>query len=330
MLQYIVRRILLTIPTLFVISVVAFMVISLPPGDFVTSYVANLASQGEGVQAAVIEQMRVRYGLDQPVYIQYLKWMRNILFEGDFGRSFVFRRPVTGLIWQRLTLTLVLAFCTLVLTYSVALPVGVYSAAKQYSVGDYVATFLGFIGVAIPQFLLALVLMYVAFKYFDQSVIGLFSPEYREAAWNWGKVVDLLKHLWIPVIILGIAGTAMLIRIMRANLLDELHKPYVLTARAKGLSEGKLLFKYPVRVALNAYVSTAQYRVPEMINASTVISVVLNLPTTGPLLLEALRQQDMYLAGAFILLLSTLTIVGTLVSDIALAWVDPRIRYREV
>jgi peptide/nickel transport system permease protein len=328
MLQYIVRRTLYMIPTLFAISIVAFTIIQLPPGDYLDSLVATMASTGETVDRAALEALKERYGLGQPIYVQYYKWISGILLHGDFGQSFGWNQPVTSLMWSRLILTFVLSLSTLLFTWLVAFPVGIYSAVRQYSMGDYIATIVGYIGLAIPNFLLALVLMYIAFKYFNQSVGGLFSPEYVEAPWSWARVWDMLKHLWIPVIIIGTAGTAGLIRIMRANLLDELHKPYVVTARAKGLSERKLLLKYPVRMALNPFVSTLGWTLPFLISGSAIVSIVLSLPTTGPLLLRALMSQDMYLAGSFILMLSVLTVIGTLISDILLAWLDPRIRYQ--
>jgi peptide/nickel transport system permease protein len=253
--------------------------------------------------------------------------MSGILLRGDFGHSFEWDLPVKALLWERLSLTLILSLSTLLFTWVVAFPIGIYSAVKQYSLGDYLFTTIGFVGLAIPNFLLALVLMYISFKYLNQSVGGLFSPDYIDAPWNWAKFMDLMGHLWIPVMILGTAGTAGLIRIMRANLLDELRKPYVKTARAKGLSETKLLLKYPVRVALNPFISTIGWTLPILVSGSAIVSVVLSLPTTGPLLLRALIAQDMYLAGSFILMLGILTIIGTLISDILLAWLDPRIRY---
>ena len=327
MAQFIFKRILLMIPTFFVISLVSFTIIQLPPGDYLTSYVANIAAAGETVEADVIAGLEERFGLGQPFHVQYFKWMRNILTKGDFGQSFEWQRPVEELIWGRLQLTLVLSISTLLFTWLIAFPIGIYSAVNQYSIGDYVATFFGFIGLATPNFLIALILMYIAFKHFNQSVGGLFSPEYQEAPWSWGRVMDLLAHLWIPMIILGTSGAASLIRIMRANLLDELKKPYVITARAKGLPEWRVILKYPVRVALNPFISTAGWLLPSLVSGSIIVATVLSLPTTGPLLLRALTSQDMFLAGAFILMLSTLTMIGTLVSDVALAWLDPRIRF---
>jgi len=328
MLQFIVRRTLMMIPTLFAISVVTFIIIQLPPGDFFTTYISNMAAMGESVDQTVVEKIKADYGFDQPIYIQYVKWITKIVIQGDFGRSFQRGKPVADLIGERMWLTIALSLFALVITWIIAFPIGIYSAVRQYSIGDYIFTFFGFIGLAIPSFLLALVLMYVAFKYFNQSVGGLFSPEFSDAPWNLAKVGDLIKHLWIPTIIIALEGTAGLIRVMRANLLDELHKPYYTTAKAKGLSEFHALMEYPVRVALNPWVSSIGWILPGLVSGATIISVVLNLPTTGPMQLEALLNQDMYLAGAFVLLLSTLTVVGTLVSDIALAYLDPRIRYQ--
>lgn len=327
MLQFILRRIIFLIPTLIAISLVVFVIIQLPPGDYLTTLVAAMASQGENVDQSALNALRERYGLGQPIYVQYWKWISGILLRGDFGRSFGWNMPVADLIWGRLALTFVLSLATLLFVWIVSFPIGVYSAVRQYSPGDYIATFFGFLGVATPSFLLALVLMYVAFKYFNQSVGGLFSPEYQEAPWNMDKVWDLLGHLWIPVIIIGMEGTAGLIRIMRANLLDELRKPYVVTARAKGLPEWKLLLKYPVRVALNPFISTVGWVLPALVSGSAIVSIVLSLPTTGPILLRALLSQDMYLAASFLLMLSVLTVIGTLLSDLLLAWLDPRIRY---
>lgn len=327
MAQFIIRRILIMIPTMFVISIVSFIVIQLPPGDYLTSYIANISASGEQVEAHVIEALNERFGLDQPVYVQYFKWITNIITKGDFGQSFAWRVPVESLIWGRLGLTLLISVATLIFTWVIAFPVGIYSAVNKYSIGDYIATFFGFLGLAIPNFLLALVLMYIAFKYFNQSVGGLHSPEYIDAPWSIEKIIDLFAHLWIPMIILGTAGAASLIRIMRANLLDELKKPYVRTARAKGLPEWKVILKYPVRVALNPFISTAGWLLPTLVSGSIIVATVLSLPTTGPMLLSALTTQDMYLAGAFILLLSMLTLIGTLVSDVLLALLDPRIRY---
>ncbi|HEY9076181.1 MAG TPA: ABC transporter permease [Anaerolineaceae bacterium] len=329
MLKYIGWRILMMIPTIFVISIVSFIVIQLPPGDFLTSYVAGITARGESIDEATIQALRNSYGLGQPMYVQYIKWISGVL-RGDFGQSFTWRVSVSSLIWDRVWLTILVSFVTLMFTWIVAFPIGVYSAVRQYSILDYIFTFIGFLGVAIPGFLLALVLMVFAFSQFNMSVGGLFSPGFEDAPWSWEKFVDLLKHLWIPVIVLGLSGTASLIRIMRANLLDELNKPYVVTARAKGQSEFKLLMRYPVRAALNPFVSTLGWTLPQLVSGSTIVAVVLNLPLTGPMMLQALVSQDMYLAGSFILILSVLTVIGTLISDILLAWLDPRIRLTKI
>lgn len=328
MLAYILRRILYMIPTLFAISVVSFVIIQLPPGNYLDALAAELSARGESLDGRAIAGLRERYGLDEPLHVQYWQWISGIVLRGDFGQSFDWGQPVSNLIWGRLGLTFVLALSTLLLIWAIAIPTGIYSAVKKYSAGDYIATFLGFIGLATPNFLIALILLYVSFKYFGQSVGGLFSPEYIDAPWSWGKVGDLLAHLWIPMVVLGTAGTAGLIRTMRANLLDELGKPYVVTARAKGLAENRLLVKYPVRVAMNPFVSGLNDVLVSLVSGETIVAVVLSLATTGPLLLQALRAQDMYLAGSFILMLSVLTVFGTLLSDILLAWLDPRIRYR--
>jgi len=326
MLQYILRRILWAIPTLIFISIVSFILIELPPGDYVTSYLASLAATGEYMDSEVAEELRIRWGLDKPLHVRYLKWMWGVL-HGDFGYSLEWKMPVDRLIWERLTLTFVLSLSTLLFTWLVAIPIGVYSATHQYSLFDYVFTLFGFLGRGIPNFLLALVLMWIGFAFFGMDVGGLFSPEFLNAPWSLAKVWDMLKHLWIPMIVIGTSGTARLIRIMRANLLDELHKPYVATARAKGLPENRLLWKYPVRVALNPFVSTVGWALPGLVSGTTITAIVLSLQTTGPLLYRALISQDMQLAGSFIMLLSTLTVIGTLISDVLLAWLDPRIRY---
>jgi peptide/nickel transport system permease protein len=325
MLQFMIRRLLLFIPTLFAISIVTFAIIQLPPGDFLTAYAAQLASQGENTNTEALEQLRARYGLGDPFHIQYFKWVSNML-RGDFGHSLEWNRPVADLIGDRMLMTVVLSLATLLFTWVIAIPIGIYSAVRKYSIGDYFATFFGFLGLATPDFLFALLLMWMAFVYFNASVGGLFSPQLADAPWSLAKVWDLLGHLWIPMIVLGTTGAAGLIRVMRNNLLDELNRPYVETARAKGLSETRLILKYPVRVALNPFVSTVGYALPGLVSGSIIVSVVLSLPTAGPLLLRALISQDMYLAGAYIFLLSVMTLVGTLISDILLAWLDPRIR----
>jgi peptide/nickel transport system permease protein len=328
MLAFVGRRLLYMIPTLIAISIVSFILIQLPPGDFVTSLAAQMSQMGDTIDPNTLALLRHQYGLDEPIWVQYWIWISNILFEGDFGRSFDWDAPVSDLLWNRLGLTFVLAFTALVVTWIVSFPIGIYSAVRKYSVGDYLATFLAFVGLAIPNFLLALILMYVCLRFFGISIDGLFSPEYVDAPWSWDKVLDLAQHMIIPVIVLASSGTAALVRIMRANLLDELYKPYVITARAKGLPEWRLILKYPVRAALNPFVSTIGWSLPELVSGATVTAIVLNLPTTGPLLLRALISQDVYLAGAMILMLSVLTVIGTLISDLLLAWLDPRIRYR--
>lgn len=325
MFQYVIKRIVLMAPTLVAISMLSFIIIQLPPGDYLSSYISARGAEGSAMSAEEVNSLRAEYGLDQPLHMQYLTWMKGVL-RGNFGYSFSLRRPVKDLIWERLALTFVLSLATLMFTWVIAFPIGIYSAVKQYSAGDYVATGLGFLGLSVPNFLLALVLMVIAFKYLNQSVGGLFSAQYANAAWNLGKVQDMLGHLWIPMVVLGLSGTAALIRTMRANLLDELHKPYVVTARAKGQRKFVTLMRYPVRAALNPFMSSVGFSLPHLVSGSIIVSVVLSLPTTGPLLLQALMSQDMYLAGAYVLLLSSLTVIGTLISDILLAWLDPRIR----
>jgi peptide/nickel transport system permease protein len=327
-LNYILRRILGIIPTLLVASFVTFAIIQLPPGDFATSYVANLSAQGDSVSQEALESLRESYGLNQPIPIQYFKWMTGILTRGDYGISFEFREPVSSLIWDRIWLTVWLSLISVLLTWAIAFPIGIYSAVKQYSAGDYLSTFLSFIGVSVPAFLIALVVMYWQFKFFGKTTSGLFSDAYISAPWSIGRIEDLLAHLWLPALILGLGGTAELVRILRANLLDELRRPYVVTARAKGLPEWKVILKYPVRLALNPFVSTLGWILPGLISGSIIVSQVMNLPTTGPLLLRSLQSQDMYLAGSMILVLSVATVIGTLVSDILLALLDPRIRYQ--
>jgi peptide/nickel transport system permease protein len=328
MAQYIIKRFLYMIPTVIGISMVAFFVINLPPGDFVDRLVSERQQRGEVISAEEEAGFRKIYGLDKPLTLQYVDWISAVVLRGDFGYSFRWNRPVAELIWQRLSLTFLLSLSTLLFIWAVAIPIGIYSAVRQYSMGDYIVTFLGFIGLATPNFLIALVLLYVSFKYFGQSVGGLFSPEYIDAPWSFDKFLDLLSHLWIPMVVLGTAGTAGLIRTLRANLLDELRRPYVTTARTKGLPEYWLLIKYPLRHALNPFVSSLNSVFVALVSGETIVAIVLSLQTTGPLLLDALRTQDMYLAGSFILMLSLLTVFGTLFSDLLLAWLDPRIRFR--
>jgi len=325
MVTFLIRRTMLAILTIWAITVLSFIIIQLPPGDFVSAYIAQLQSSGSIVSAQEAEMLRNQYGLDQPIYMQYLKWM-GLVFQGNFGMAMEYGLPVIDVIGDRLWMTMVVSVAAILLTWIVALPIGIYSAVRQYSIGDYVFTFIGFIGIATPSFLLALVLMYLGFKFFSINIGGLFSPEYLDAPWSVGKAWDLLKHLPLPALILGLAGTAQLIRIMRANLLDELRKPYVAAARAKGLTERKLILKYPVRVALNPFISTIGYLFPYIVSGSIIVSLVLSLPTVGPLLLKALIAQDMFLAGTIVLMLGVMTVIGTFVSDLLLMWVDPRIR----
>jgi len=329
MLVYILKRLLYMIPTLFGMSLVSFLIIQLPPGDFLTSLTSAIADSGQALDQASIDRLTALYGLDQPFYVQYWNWISGIIFRGDFGWSFDWGQPVSRLLWDRMGVTIFVSALSLVLIWALAIPIGIYSAVRRYSIGDYVFTFLGFVGLAVPTFILALGLMYVSFTWFGLNVGGLFSPEYEQAPWSLGKLIDLLQHLWIPVVVIAISSTAALIRVMRANLSDELSKPYVVTARAKGLSEFTLIMRYPVRLALNPFVSTIGWVLPSLISGVTITAIVLNLPMAGPLLLRALVSQDMYLAGAFILIMSVLTLVGMLLSDILLALLDPRVRYQQ-
>jgi len=328
MTKFILKRLLYMIPMLFVVSLLVFVTIQLPEGDYVTAMIEQMRNQqGTNWSPQFEDAMRERYGLNESVLTQYLKWIENIVLHGDFGYSFQNNGPSQQIMWDRLGMTLVVTFSSFIFSWMVALPIGIYSAVKQYSIGDYIFSLIGFIGMATPGFLIALIAMYLAFTHWGDSLSGLFSVEYEHAPWSLNKFIDLLKHLWIPMIIVGTAGTAGLIRIMRANLLDELNKPYVETARAKGLPEWRLLMKYPVRHALNPFVSTIGRTLPALVAGEAIVAIVLNLPTTGPVLLQALKVQDMYVAAGFLLVLSLLTMTGTLLSDILLAWLDPRIRY---
>ncbi|MBE7550501.1 MAG: ABC transporter permease [Anaerolineales bacterium] len=328
MAQYVLKRLLLLPLLLFIFSIIAFALIQAPPGDFITSYIAELAASGSAVERAQIDALRAQYGLDQPMYMQYFKWVGNVL-QGDLGVSLDWRKSNVELISERLVLTLMLGAFTFLITWSIAIPIGIYSATHQYSFLDYFFTVFNYIGVGTPSFMTALIVMWVAFKYFGASVTGLFSPEYVDAPWSGGRLVDLLKHLWVPALILALDGTARLARIMRANLLDELKKPYMEMARAKGMSEWRLVLKYPVRLAFNPLVSTIGWYLPLLFSGSLIVATVLNLPTIGPLLLRALIVQDMFLAGAIILIYCMLGMIGTIMSDILLAWLDPRIRMEE-
>lgn len=324
--DYLLRRLLFAFFLIIGISIITFVVINLPPGDYLDTYVSNLEERGVMVDREMAAALRARYGLDQPLLLRYFTWVRGLL-RGDFGQSFLFERPARDVLFERIPLTAVISITTLLFQFVVAIPIGIYSAVKQYSIGDYVATVFGFVGLAIPNFLLALVLMLMFHNWFGISVGGLFSPEYQDAAWSLARVWDMIKHLWAPVIVIGSAGTAGTIRVMRAMLLDELAKDYVKTALSKGLSRWQAVIRHPVRVAINPIISTIGWLLPAIVSGAAIVSVVLNLPTTGPVLLRALQAQDMYLAGSFVMMLSILTVVGTFISDILLAFVDPRIRY---
>ncbi|MBI5956996.1 MAG: ABC transporter permease [Chloroflexi bacterium] len=326
MLAYILRRILVMIPTLFVVSVVTFIIIQLPPGDFITSLQAEIAASGGGQDAATLEGLRHRYGLDQPFYIQYLKWISGFP-RGDFGYSLEWNAPVWDLIADRLALTLLVSGLALVFMWVVSIPIGVYSATHKYSPSDNALTLLGFLGLSVPDFMLALVYLVFATLALGMSASGLFSPGMERAPWGVPKLLDLLNHLWAPVLILGLGGTAELIRIMRGNLLDVLGQQFITTARAKGLKERVVINKYAVRVAINPLISVLGMQIPKMISSSIMIGVVLSIPTVGPIFLRALTTQDMYLAGSLLLLMTVLLLIGNLLADVALAWVDPRIRY---
>lgn len=328
MLLYIVKRLLILPPLLLAFSAIAFILIQAPPGDFVTSYVAELAASGSSMDQLQIDALRELYGLDQPVYVQYFKWLVRIL-QGDLGYSLDFQKPISELIGQRLLLTVILGLSTFVFTFAVALPIGIISATRQYSFFDYFFTVFNYIGVATPTFMTALVLMWLAFSQLGITITGLFSPEFANAPWSFGRTVDLAKHIWLPMVILGLDGTARLARILRANLLDELNKPYMEMARAKGMPEWRLVLKYPVRLAINPLVSSLGWYLPLIFSGSLIVATVLNLPTIGPLLLRSLIGQDMFLAGSIVLAYFGLAVIGTLVSDILLAWLDPRIRMEE-
>jgi peptide/nickel transport system permease protein len=325
MLRVVLQRLLLLPLLLLIFSITVFGLVQAPPGDFLTSYISMLASSGSAIDQAQVEALRRQFGLDQPFLVQYLRWMQNLI-RGDLGLSLEYQRPNIELIGDYLLLTVLLALFSFIFTWLMAIPAGIYSATHPRSPFDYVFTILNYVGVATPNFMLALILMWIAFSRFGISITGLFSSEYIQAPWSMARYADLLKHIWLPMVVLGIAGTARLTRIMRANLLDELNKPYVIAARAKGLSEWRLVLKYPVRVAINPLVSTIGWYLPQLFSGSLIVATVMNLPNIGPLLLRSLISRDMYLAGAILLIYCFLTIIGTLISDILLAWVDPRIR----
>ena len=326
MLSYIVRRVLLAVPTIIAISVIAFIVIELPPGDYASTYVMRQQWAGREVTPEMEEVLRHRWGLDRPAYVRYFFWVKNFV-TGDFGLSHDLGVPVREVLLSRLAGTVLVTVAALLFSWMLAFPIGLYSALRQYSAGDYFWTFAGFLGLSIPNFLLALVLMFVSFKYLGAGIGGLFSAEYQEAPWSLAKVFDLLQHLWIPVVVVGTAGTASMIRVLRANLLDELKKPYVEAARARGLNEIRLVIRYPLRIAVNPFVSSVGWVLPSLISGAVITAVVLDLPTAGPIFLQALRSEDMALAGAFVVLIGIMTVAGILISDIILAILDPRIRY---
>jgi peptide/nickel transport system permease protein len=325
MVRLIGERLLSTVILMLAVSVVAFILIQLPPGDFADSYVNKKAQGGVVFTLEEVDEMRRQLGLDRPLYVQYFDWIGGAL-QGDFGYTYVYHKPVSEAIGERLGLTLVLAFSTLLFTYLLGLPIGIYSAVRQYSIGDHAMTVLGYIGLATPNFMLALILVYLAFKWFGLSAGGLFSPEFQEAEWSLARFWDMLAHLWVPVVVLGTSGTAFQIRTMRATLLDEINKMYVIAARAGGISEFRLLMKYPVRMALNPIVSTLGWELTNIISGAPIVAMVLSLPDTGPLFLKALMDQDMDLVGAMILIYCTLVVIGSVVSDLLLIWLDPRIR----
>ena len=326
---FILRRIFLIIPLLFLISIISFVIILLPPGSYVETYVSRLEQQGQRVDQGEIDALYRMYGLDKPPMVQYFLWMKNFITKGEMGRSFLHQRPVVDVILERLPKTLGITFAALMITWILAIPIGIYSAIRQYSIGDYVITSISFIGIALPNFLLALVLAYVAFSFTGNAISGLFSENFKNAPWSFDKFMDLMSNIWLPLLVISVSGTAVLIRILRATLLDEKNKQYVTTARAKGLSEFKLLLKYPVRVALNPLISTIGWTLPVLVSGEIIVSQVLGLETLGPVLLAAALEEDMYLVGSIVMILSTLTVLGTLISDILLAWLDPRIRYDE-
>ena len=325
MVKFILRRLLLMIPTLFILSIVCFLIIQAPPGDFVDSYVARLRAQGEFVEEERIVALRAQYSLDDPMVMRYFRWVSGVV-RGDFGVSMNYNQAVTEIILDRLPYSMLITFLSLCIVYIIGIPVGMLSAVKQYSIWDYIATTFGFIGLGVPGFLLALLMLWILYSLTGNAAIGLFSMEYLGASWSWGKFLDLLKHLWLPAFIVAFTGTASLIRTMRANLLDELQKPYVMVARAKGMKKIRMLFKYPFRIAVNPIVSMIGWTLPRLVTGEMLVSLVLGLPTLAPLFLESLRMEDMYLAGGIVFILTLLTLVGTLISDILLAAIDVRVR----
>lgn len=327
MIAYIVRRLLLLAPMLFVISAVVFFLIQLPPGDFMSTFIANLEESGIRVSDEQAEALRRQYGLDRPAVAQYAIWIRNIVTRGDWGRSFSWNRPVADILAERVPLTVAVSLASTIFVFAVAVPIGIFSATRQYSLFDHLFTFVGFIGISIPPFMLALILMWGLFVLFDWRVGGLLAPEYMDQPWSPAKVGNLLSRIWFPVVVIGLSGTASLMRVMRGNLLDELRKQYVVTARAKGLPEFRVLVYYPVKIAVNPVISTIGWILPGIVAGELLVSIVLNLQTTGPVLFDALMAQDMYLAGGITLILSLMVVIGNLVADLLLVWIDPRIRF---
>ncbi len=327
MLNYIIRRLFIIIPELILISILAFIVIQLPPGDYLTTYIMRLQASGVEINQSIIENLKRQYGLDRPIYIQYFIWIKNIITQGNFGTSFSWNSPVTDLIKERIPITLTISLLSLALTWIIAFPVGIYSATHQYSPFDHIFTFLSFVGVSMPGFLLALIAVWFLYKFTGHAVIGVFSLEYLNQPWSFAKLMDMMKNIWLPVIVVGMAGTASLVRVIRAMMLDEIRKLYVTTARAKGLPEYKVLVKYPLRVAVSPTISSIGWLFPSLVSGESVVGIVLNLQTIGPLLLSASLAQDMYLAGSIVLILGTLTVIGMFISDLLLAWLDPRVRY---
>lgn len=327
MLSYIVRRILTLIPIILLISFVSFVIIELPPGDFVTARIAQMRASGLEVDENEVARLTSQYGLDQPFLTRYFRWMQGILLHGDFGYSFQWNQPVNEILAERVPATMMIAILSLLVSWVISIPIGILSAVKQYSAIDYIGTFISFIGLATPGFLIALIGAYFILNNFNFSPLGLYSQDFADAPWSVAKFLDLLKHLILPLLVVGLTSTGVTIRVIRANLLDELKKQYVVTARAKGLKERELLMKYPVRMAMNPLISTVGFVLPALVGGEVLVSIVLSLQTTGPVLLRAVQAQDMYLAGGIVLILSVLTVIGTTLSDIALAAMDPRIRF---
>jgi len=328
MLSYTLRRVLYMIPTMVLISIIVFVILQAPSGSYLDSYIHNLEQQGTEVSEELVNRLKERYGLDQPIYVRYFKWVSGIITRGDFGQSFIFRRPVSDLILERLPWTIVIAGSTFLFTWLLGIPIGIYSAVRQYSLGDHIFTLFGFVGISIPNFFLALLLLFfMAFWLETGSVGGLFSPQYVGAPWSWGKFVDLLTHIWLPIVAVGTAGLAGVIRKMRGNLLDVLNKQYIQTARSKGQNETVIIYKHAVRNALHPLIMSLGMSLPKLISGAVIVGIVLNLPTTGVVFYRAIRGQDTYLAGSFLMMMAFILLLGNLLADLVLAWVDPRVRY---